>query len=556
MDQPTLNFYNNNYKELQDKYSSSSPQYMNLFHRIFRENSTILDIGSGSGRDLNTLLNLNFDAYGIEVSNRLIESSTAKYPCIKDRVLEGSLPDNIPKEFLDKKWDSILAAAVLQHIPDSKIFDSIYCMHNLLKENGYLLLSIPTKYPEVINNRDKNNRLFHIRSTEEYLLILERVGFTLIEESITDDALNRDGVQWTTLLLKKKYIDGIRPIDKIESIIREDKKVTTYKFGLLRAMGELGSSPRNLVTWTNDGYVNLNVDLVVDKWIEYYWPIMGDNPFIYQGQKIIGKNDIKFRDSLTLLVEHWQGKSDGYLKFEKTKRQERFSDIEFKLYTNVKKQISYAILQGPVKYMGNSKTGSILSSSNNMIKIPGDLWKEFSLMGRWFEDSIILRWAELSAQYKHQPEAVTKAYIFGKLIEIGDLKRSTNYSKKIFDIIPNKKCVWSGIKLENTYAIDHAIPYSIWKNNASWNLFPTDTKVNGHKSDKLPTKRFLISRRESIYKYWDNMFETEPKLFNKDLSIIAYKLTYSNKTKSEIFSYFQEHMEMLALRNSAERWEL
>ncbi|OQY37689.1 MAG: hypothetical protein B6229_07890, partial [Spirochaetaceae bacterium 4572_7] len=352
------------------------------------------------------------------------------------------------------------------------------------------------------------------------------------------------------------YIDGIRPIDTIESIIREDKKVTTYKFGLLRALGELSSSPRKQVTWDSNGFVKLPIELVVDKWIEYYWPLMADENFIYQGQRIKDKQDIKFRTSLTKLVNYWEFKADGYLKFENSNRKGLFSLEEQTLYSEVKKQIKSAVITGPVKHMGNIKTGQILFSKDNCINVPGELWREFSLMGRWFEDSIIMRWAEVTAQYKFQSQGINKAYILGKLLQISDLKRSTNYTKNIFDSMENKRCVWSDIKLENKYAIDHAIPYSIWKNNASWNLFPTDNRVNGNKSDKLPTKLFLHSRKNRIFEYWDKIYEKEKSLFQKDLTNITPRITYSNKTRDEIFNYFSEHMEMLALRNSVERWEI
>ncbi|MBN2619415.1 MAG: hypothetical protein JXR64_13985, partial [Spirochaetales bacterium] len=50
------------------------------------------------------------------------------------------------------------------------------------------------------------------------------------------------------------------------------------------------------------------------------------------------------------------------------------------------------------------------------------------------------------------------------------------------------------------------------KNNAAWNLFPADNKINGQKSDKFPTKRFLLSRKDKILEYWD-------KIYEKDISI-------------------------------------
>src|SRR5262245_23762023 len=42
---------------------------------------------------------------------------------------------------------------------------------------------------------------------------------------------------------------------------------------------------------------------------------------------------------------------------------------------------------------------------------------------------------------------------------------------------------------EQDYAVDHAIPFSLWHCNALWNLLPSDEQVNGSKS-KRHRRRF------------------------------------------------------------------
>ena len=63
---------------------------------------------------------------------------------------------------------------------------------------------MPTSYPNIKNRRDRKGRLFIIRNKEELLSILEETGFTLLYESISDDALNRDNTTWTTLVVLKR----------------------------------------------------------------------------------------------------------------------------------------------------------------------------------------------------------------------------------------------------------------------------------------------------------------------------------------------------------------
>ncbi len=143
----------------------------------------------------------------------MIKTSVNQYKNIKDRVFLGSLPLGYPPTLpygvlsgdKSKSWDNVLAAAVLQHIPDSNLFDFLLSIFNRLKVGGNLLLSVPTKYPFVVDNRDKSGRLFYIRSKDEYLLLLERIGFVLIHEMVADDVLGRDDTVWTTLVLNKKF---------------------------------------------------------------------------------------------------------------------------------------------------------------------------------------------------------------------------------------------------------------------------------------------------------------------------------------------------------------
>lgn len=203
MDSVTKSFYDDNSELLVERYNNSSPEYTELFINYFEAGSTVLDIGSGSGRDLAILLQLGFKAYGIEPSKSMIESSYIYHKTIKDKVYLGCLPDEIPTNLPFNIWDNIVVAAMLQHIPESKLSDTLLSIYKLLEDNGKLLLSIPTKYPNIVNNRDKYDRLFYLRSKYIYLRLLQRIGFSFIHETVSLDSLGRDDTEWTTLILKK-----------------------------------------------------------------------------------------------------------------------------------------------------------------------------------------------------------------------------------------------------------------------------------------------------------------------------------------------------------------
>jgi hypothetical protein len=100
-------------------------------------------------------------------------------------------------------FDGILCSAVLMHVPDHEMFDTALIVRSLLKPHGRLLLSLPLSRGEgLTQERDSNGRLFKGYQAEEIQLLFERLGFQLISRWDTEDALDRAGTSWYTLLLE------------------------------------------------------------------------------------------------------------------------------------------------------------------------------------------------------------------------------------------------------------------------------------------------------------------------------------------------------------------
>lgn len=159
--------------------------------------SKILDIGSGSGRDVLDLLKHGYDAYGVDASEQLICVSQINNPTLKERLFHSSLPK---LEKITEKYDGILCSAVLMHIPKEHLFDSVYKIRELLNAGGRLLLSIPlNRSVDRETFRDEEGRLFYPYSGEYLQLLLERVGFQIIGKWINKDSLHRD-LEWITML--------------------------------------------------------------------------------------------------------------------------------------------------------------------------------------------------------------------------------------------------------------------------------------------------------------------------------------------------------------------
>jgi len=205
-DQNTLQFYESHASRQAELYNSVTSPAVHHFHRAFNSGCTVLDVGCGSGRDVHTLLQLGYEAYGCDVSPSMISEALKVYPELKDRLKSGSFPYNPPSCF-DKKghWQGILCSAVIQHIENKSLFDFLFSLYHQLASGGSLLMSFPVKYPGVTDSRDKKGRLFHLRPAGEIELLLERIGFDVAENWNSDDGLGRCETRWCTVLCVKGW---------------------------------------------------------------------------------------------------------------------------------------------------------------------------------------------------------------------------------------------------------------------------------------------------------------------------------------------------------------
>ena len=228
-DHKTTQFYEENSKSLFLRYESVDSKIADYFDVSFPKGCSVLDVGSGSGRDLNTLLSKGYDAYGVEPSESFRKYAVNKTPALEERLLSGSLP----VIQTGKAYDGILCSAVLMHLPKSELFDSLINLRTLLKAGGRLLISIPAERPGLCaDRRDSDGRLFEELHPEYLILLCARLGLELVSSFNNEDSLNRENHSWITLLFQKSTGTG-RTLDRIESVLRNDKKSATYKLALL-----------------------------------------------------------------------------------------------------------------------------------------------------------------------------------------------------------------------------------------------------------------------------------------------------------------------------------
>lgn len=130
------------------------------------------------------------------------------------------------------------------------------------------------------------------------------------------------------------------------------------------------------------------------------------------------------------------------------------------------------------------------------------------------------------------------------------------FARSVYQELSDLSCVWTGQRLARSFAVDHAIPFSIWQGNDLWNLLPAADRVNSQKSDKLVSSRTLLSSRDRIVHYWDILKDRSEERFVLELGRSLLRGPYTDHHwKTDAFIGLFENIEVLAAHRGLQRWE-
>ena len=144
---------------------------------------------------------LGIDVWGLEPSDELRAEAIRYHPELRDRLVAGALPSDLGA-LAGRIFDAVVLSAVIMHIPDAELFNSAISIRSLLKEHGTLVISTSTERDDVnpTTGRDAGGRLYRLRSADEVQRLFSRIGFRIANRFVSEDVLQRPGVQWATLV--------------------------------------------------------------------------------------------------------------------------------------------------------------------------------------------------------------------------------------------------------------------------------------------------------------------------------------------------------------------
>jgi SAM-dependent methyltransferase len=121
---------------------------------------TILDFGCGDGKLIYELKNKNIKLTGIDISKKAI--SFAKLFSPEEKFIVENLSDFKTEE----KFDLVTSVETLEHIPPEQLKNIIKNLSRVLKENGYLIITVPSKN---VNLFKKHYQHFDFETMQKYL---------------------------------------------------------------------------------------------------------------------------------------------------------------------------------------------------------------------------------------------------------------------------------------------------------------------------------------------------------------------------------------------------
>ncbi|MCQ8895726.1 class I SAM-dependent methyltransferase [Limnobacter humi] len=403
MDSNTIQYYDDHGADIAKRYEAVGSPVSQYFSQAFLPGSTVLEIGTGSGRDLAALHASGLDVLGVEPSKTLRDAATHFHPELVGKLREGALPElHLGKA----TFDGVLCSAVLMHIAPHLLFDSALQIRNSLKVNGRLLLSLPLARGDTDHtHRDPHSRLFYPYTPDQIETLFTRLGFVLISRWDTDDTLQRTGNSWFTQLYEYRAQTGVRPLDQIEAVLNRDRKEATYKLALFRALADIAQVNERSAVWHPNRHVGVPLALLANRWLRYYWPIVASPKFIPQSNaEGSGGKCMKFRAALLGLIDEYrdQGTHGGFTAWYLENQANTMRPQTILKQRKALKDIADTIVAGPVTYAGGAlDSGPIFGydPSSKHVLVPAAIWRELVLMGHWISEAVVLRWANLSAKF-------------------------------------------------------------------------------------------------------------------------------------------------------------
>ena len=507
----------------------------------------ILDLGTCSGTQAIALAKMGYDVVGTDVSTTALNQAIELAKDLPaETKLEFLIDDILDTKLNDEQFDLIIDRGCFHSICCISTKKYIACLKRLLKPGGKLVISLR-------HGPSGDERKMHDVSTEELELLAKTVGLSVVLKTEHDsDKLGRDTVHWQTVVLQLPD-DGSGAFPFIRHVALNDGKAATHKLALMRVLLRIADGHPGAVIrreHTPQGMrVILPVGLVALYWCHQYKVLIDDHG-LYQTpnkkpnmgfMKDDGWHKLTHRSATDYRIGHlFIGDDAKALHRTLTAAVNNIKNMPCKYITlpNSDKTV-FEVESKPVRATDSLFLDMQSLSQWGEISLPETVWQAFNRFACWIEPVLISEWMKTMKGYQGNQSPEQQLAIINSLDWL-EAKRSTVESRKRFEQlqqIQSQPCVWSGKLLKQEFAIDHCMPFARWPNNDLWNLLPSDSKVNGQKSDSLPTAKKLKDAKFRITDWWQQAWtdDMQSTRFFAEANIALPGLTTNNTSIDDLF---------------------
>ncbi|MBC8161587.1 MAG: hypothetical protein H7Z42_10255 [Roseiflexaceae bacterium] len=259
---------------------------------------------------------------------------------------------------------------------------------------------------------------------------------------------------------EKGPLNVARGLERIQSVLAQDRMVATYKLALIRALCQIARTQSALVVWER-GTVRVPLWSIAVQWLALYWPLLTSETFIAQMRGLAAQSatPLAFRRTIAALAQQYTAAG----LFEVLGQ----IDVEPVRFRSKLKVIADAICKGPVEYAGttvqvfeyNRPEGRLSDpiTSFGWVVVPEPVWLDIARFESWIEDALIVRWARLTAEM-NSTEPLGAGRYLPLLLQQPQARRDTEEARRLVGVLPTPVCVWTGRLITTAFEVDHMVP--------------------------------------------------------------------------------------------------
>ncbi|MBY6064516.1 class I SAM-dependent methyltransferase [Pseudidiomarina sediminum] len=538
----TIHFYTRHAEALAAQYDSLDAEQV---HRDWIDalpnEGLALDVGAGSGRDARFMASKGLTVYAVEPADGIREQAQRYHASPNVHWLNDSLPELRHVQGLNTKFDVILLSAVWMHIAPSARQRSFRKLSSLLKPNGKMVVSLR-------HGESPDERTMHPVSADELAQLAQQQGLSYKLLEPRNDELQRQDVQWQTVLLTLPD-DGTGAFPLLRNIVINDNKSSTYKVALLRTLLRIAEGHPGAVLTRTQNHVTLPMGLVALYWLKLYKPLL--DTYNLQQANSRGLGFVKASGWQTLQQFSANDFYIGRLITDADEARSVYRTLKDIASTIRNMPVKYITLPGSEQGVFDVELGRTQAPKNGLVldhdflaslgnfHVPRAIWDALTHFSVWIEPALINEWVTLMEGYNREhPQAYT-TLDYRNALNWENPERSTQRVRNRVQELMKEvgvDCCWSGASIRSqAYAIDHAFPFARWPNNDLWNLLPTKTSVNAAKSDKLPTRHRLLESRELILDWWQRGWSHNAREFFTQANFALPNLAPDNQSFDDVF---------------------